>query len=157
MVLSWLILALSLATFFFFFQTACEQILHRQFEREYFLSIANVIRLEFPALQAALAEPGAPLDYSRLPKMLKGDFNALIYLLKNTAGASRRCSREERLLMLYFRWQLVLFAARRILKADEKNAALKLASVLHYFANVIGQRVNNAGSGGLQAGYLASL
>jgi len=157
MVLSWFILALSMAIFLFFFQTACEKILHRQFEREYFLSIANVIRLEFPSLQRALAEPGATLDYSRLPRMLKCDFNALTYLLKNTAGASQRCSWEERLLMLYFRWQLISLAARRILKVDEKKAALKVASILHYFANLVGQRVNAAGFGGLQADYFASL
>ena len=157
MVMSWLILALSMAIFLFFVQAACEKILHRQFEREYYLSIANVIRLEFPSVQRALAEPGATIDYSRLPRALKCDFNALTYLLKNTAGTSRRSAREERLLMLYFRWQLISLAARRILKADEKKAALRLASVLSYFANVICQRVNTGGFGSLPADYLASL
>ena len=157
MILSCLILALSMAMFFFYFQATCQEILRRQFEQEYFQSIASVIRLEFPSLQKALADPGATLDYSRLPRKLKCDFLALTYLLKNTAGASQRCSWEERLLMLYFRWQLISLAARRILKVDEKKAALKVASILHYFANVVGQRVNAAGFGSLQADYLASL
>ena len=157
MALSWLILALSMAIFAFFFQAACEKILRRQFEREFFLSIANVIRLEFPSLLRALAEPGATVDHSRLPGMLKSDFNALAYLLKNTSGARRRCSREERLLMLYFRWQLISLAARRTLNVDEKKPVLRLVSVLHYFANVVGQRVSTAGFGSLQADYLASL
>jgi hypothetical protein len=157
MILSWLIMALSMAMFFFYFQATCQKILRRQFEQEYFHSIANVIRLEFPSLQNALAEPGATLDYSRLPKMLRSDFHALTYLLKNTAGASQRYSREERVLMLYFRWQLISLAARRTLKVGEKRAILKLASVLRYFANVIGQRVNTAGFGDLRADCLVNL
>jgi hypothetical protein len=59
--------------------------------------------------------------------------------------------------MLYFRWQLISLAARRILKVDEKKAVLKLASILHYFANLVGQRVNTAGFDSLQADYLTSL
>jgi len=157
MALAWLILALSMAIFFFFFQATCQKILSRQFEREFFVSIANVIRLEFPSLLRALAEPGATLDYSRLPRMLKCDFNALTYLLRSTARANQRCSREERFLMLYFRWQLISLAARQILKGDEKRAVLKLVSVLHYFANVVGQRVSTEGFGSLQVDYLARL
>ena len=157
MALSWPILALSMAIFFFFFQAACQRILCRQFEREFSLAIANVIRLEFPSLLKALGDPGATVDYSRLPRMLKCDFNALTYLLKSTAGAHQRCSREERLLMLYFRWQMISLAARRILKVDEKKAALELASVLHYFANVVGQRVSATGFGSFPTDYFASL
>ena len=155
--LSWLILALSMAMFCFYFQATCQKILGRQFEREYFQSIANVIRLEFPSLRQALADPGARLDYSRVPRMLKCDFLALTYLLKNTAEESQRYSREERLLMVYFRWQLISLAARRLLGVGEKKAMLRLASVLHYFANVVGQRVTTEGFGNLQAAYLVNL
>jgi hypothetical protein len=54
MIVSWLILALSLAMVFFYFQATCQRILRRQFDQEYFRSIANVIRLEFPSLREAL-------------------------------------------------------------------------------------------------------
>ena len=42
---------LSLAVVFFYFQATCQRILRRQFEREYFQSIAKVTRLEFPSLR----------------------------------------------------------------------------------------------------------
>jgi hypothetical protein len=142
---------------FFYFQATCQRILRRQFDQEHARSIANVIRLEFPSLRESLEKFGAPLDYSRLPKMLTCDFHALTYLLKNVANEHQRYSTEERLLILYFRWLLLSLAGRRLLKVGEKKAILRLTSVLHYFANVVGQRMNTVGFRNLQADYLANL
>ena len=151
MMLAALILILSTALFFFFLQVASQRILCRQFDREYFQSIANVNRFEFPSLRDSLEKVGAPLDYSRLRMMLKCDFLALTYLLKNAANVNQRYSREERLLILYFRWQFLSLAVRHFLKVGENKAILKLTSVLQYFGNVLGQRVNAAKLGNLTA------
>ena len=104
MFMAGLILVFSTAMFFFYFQVTCQKILRRQFDREYFQSIVNANRLEFPSLRKSLEEFGAPLDYPRLRMMLKCDFLALTYLLKNAANVNQRYSNEERLLILYFRW-----------------------------------------------------
>ena len=158
MILATIILVLSTAMFFFYFQVTCHKILERQFDREYFQSIANANRLEFPALRKSLEEFGAPLDYPRLRMMLKCDFLALTYLLKNAANVNQRYSHEERLLILYFRWQFLSLAVRRLLRVGEKKAALKLTAVLQYFANVVGQRVNTVRFGNLTAAdYLLNL
>jgi len=158
MILAALILILSTAMFFFYFQVTCQRILRRQFDREYFQSIVNANRLEFPSLRKSLEEFGAPVDYPRLRMMLKCDFLALTYLLKNAANVNQRYSNEERLLILYFRWQFLSLAARRLLKVGEKKAVLKLTSVLQYFANVVGQRVNTVRFGNLTAAdYLLNL
>jgi len=147
MIVSWLILTLSLAMVFFYYQATCQRILRRQFDQEYFRSIANVIRLEFPSVREALQESGASLDYSRLPKALKCDFLALTHLLRNTADVKPGYSKEQRLLILYFRVQFLSLAARRFLGVGERKAALRLTSILQYFANVIGQRMNDVGFG----------
>ena len=158
MILAWVILALSLAMVFFYFQATCLKILRRPFDQEYFQSIAKVIRLEFPSLRKSLEEFGVPVDYRRLRRTLKSDFFALIYLLKNAANVNQRFSNEERLLLLYFRWQLLSLAVRRLLKAGETKTILRLTSVLEYFANVVGQRMNTAGFGNLKAvNFLANL
>ena len=158
MILAWLILALSLAMVFFYFQATCLKILRRQFDQECFQSIAKVIRLEFPSLRKSLEEFGVPVDYRQLRRTLKSDFFALIYLLKNAANVNQRFSNEERLLLLYFRWQLLSLAVRRLLKAGETKTILRLTSVLEYFANVVGQRMNTAGFGNLKAvNFLANL
>jgi hypothetical protein len=151
MILAALILILSTAMFFFYFQVTCQKILRRQFDREYFQSIVNANRLEFPSLRKSLEEFGAPVDYPRLRMMLKCDFLALTYLLKNAANVNQRYSKEERLLILYFRWQFLLLAVRRSLKVGEKKAVMRLTSVLQYFANVVGQRVNTVKFGNLTA------
>jgi hypothetical protein len=158
MILAALILILSTAMFFFYFQVTCQKILRRQFDREYFQSIVNANRLEFPSLRKSLEEFGAPVDYPRLRMMLKCDFLALTYLLKNAANVNQRYSNEERLLILYFRWQFLSLAVRRLLKVGEKKAILRLTSVLQYFANVVGQRVNTVRFGNLTAAdYLLNL
>jgi hypothetical protein len=158
MIVAALILILSTALFFFYFQVTCQKILRRQFDREYFQSIVNANRLEFPSLRKSLEEFGAPIDYPRLRMMLKCDFLALTYLLKNAANLNQRYSREERLLILYFRWQFLSLAVRRLLKVGEKKAILRLTSILQYFANVVGQRVDTVKFGNLTvADYLLNL
>jgi hypothetical protein len=157
MILSWLIVALSMAMVFFYFQATCQRILRRQFDQEYFRSIANVIRLEFPSLQEALEDSGASLDYSRLPKALKCDFLALTHLLRNTADAKPGFSKEQRVLMLYFHVQFLSLAARRFLRVGERKAALRLTSILQYLDNVVGERMNEVEFGNsTTAGYLVN-
>ena len=158
MILSGLILALSMAMVFFYFQATCQRILRRQFDQEYFRSIVNVIRLEFPSLREALEEPRASLDYSLLPKALKCDFLALTHLLRDTADMKPGYSKEQRLLMVYFRVQFLSLAVRHSLRVGERKAALRLTSILQYFANVIGQRMNEVEFGSsTTAGYLVNL
>jgi hypothetical protein len=158
MIIAALILIVSTVLFFFYLQVTCQEILRRQFDREYFQCIANANRLEFPSLRKSLEEFGAPVDYPRLRMMLKCDFLTLTYLLKNVANVNRRYSNEERLLILYFRWQFLSLAVRRLLRVGENKAILKLTSVLEYFANVVGQRVNTVRFGNLTAAdYLRNL
>jgi len=137
-----LVLILSTALFLFYFQATCQRILRREFEQEYFRSIVNANRLEFPSVRKALEEYDGPVDYARFRMTLKCDFLALTYLLKNAGNADRRYTREERLLLLYFRAVYLLMVARHTLGLGEKKALEKLTAILQYFANVVGQRVN---------------
>jgi hypothetical protein len=142
MVLAALILILSTAFFFFYVQATCQSILRRQFDREYFLDIVNAGGLEFPAVRQMLEEFNAPVDYPRLRMMLKGDFRALTYLLKNAVSVHQRYPGEEHLLMFYFRLVFASLITRHWLRVGEKPAILKLTAILQYFANVVGQRVD---------------
>jgi hypothetical protein len=158
MFLAALILILSTGLFFFYLQVTCQSILHRQFDREYFQAIVNANRLEFPVVRKALEEFNTPVDYPRLRMMLKCDFLALTYLLKNAANVNQRYSREERLLMFYFHLVFVSLITRHWLRVREKPAILKLTAILQYFANVVGQRVNTVRFGNLTASdYLLGL
>jgi len=85
MILSCLVLILSVAMVFFYFQATCQRILRRQFDQEYFRSIANVIRLGFPSVRMSLEESSATVEYFRIAKALRCDFLALTHLLKGTA------------------------------------------------------------------------
>jgi len=151
MIVAALVLTVSTALFFFYLQATCQKILRRQFGRDYFQPIANANQLEFPSLRKSLEEFGLPVDYPRTRMMLKCDFLALTYLLKNAANVSLRYSYDEHLLVLYFRWQLVSLAMRRLLKVSENKAILRLLSVLQYFANVVGQRLDTVRFGSLTA------
>lgn len=158
MVFSVLILILSTAFFFFYLQVTCQGILRQQFDREYFLAIVNAIGLEFPVVRRTLEEFNAPVDYPRMGMMLKCDFRALTYLLKNAVNVHQRYSGKERLLMFYFRLVFASLIVRQWLRVREEPAILKLTAILQYFANVVGQRVNTVRYANLTAAdYLLGL
>jgi hypothetical protein len=158
MFLAALILILSTAMLLFYFQTTCQKILRRKFDREYARSIVSANRLEFPAVERSLVEFDSPVDYARLRMTLRCDFLALTYLLKNAGNLRQRYSHEERLLIVYSRSLFFSLFIRHALKLREKPAILKLTAVLEYFANVVGQRVDRVRFGNLTpSDYLLSL
>ncbi len=153
-----LILILSTALFFFYLQAVCQKILRRKFVDNYYQAIVNANSLEFPSIRKALEEFGAPVEYARLMMTLKCDFLALTYLLKNAANANQRYTYEERLLIFYFKWVFATLVTRHWLRLRETPAALRLTSILEYFANVVGQRVNTVRFGNVTASdYLLNL
>ncbi len=158
MFMATLILILSTGLFFFYLQAVCQKILRRQFTQEFFQSIVNANRLEFPSVRKAIEDFGSPMEYPRLTLTLKCDFLALTYLLKNAANVNQRYSYEERLLIVYFKLVFASLVTRHWLKLRETPAALKLTVILEYFANVVGERVNTVRFGNLTASdYLLNL
>ena len=63
----------------------------------------------------------------------KCDFLALTFLLKNAANVNQHYSQEERLLILYFRWQFLSLAVRLLLRFGEKQAVLSHRGVYGNF------------------------
>ena len=158
MFLASLVLIVSTALFFFYFQATCQRILRRRFEREYFQAIVDANRLEFPAVRKTLEEYEAPVDYARVRMILKCDYLALTYLLRNAANVDQRYSREELLLIFYFKAVFFSLVARHWLRLREKPPILKLTAILQFFANVVGQRVSLVRFGNLTAtDYLLNL
>src|SRR5215831_21095938 len=96
----------------FWLQATCERILRRKFGHEFFHSVVNANRLEFPFIREALEEFEVPVDYERFRMQLKCDFLALTYLIESACNAQGRFSEEERLLRMYFRAVLFALAIR---------------------------------------------
>jgi len=158
MVIATLILILSLALCLFYIQTVCQKILSRRFNEEYFRSIANANRLEFPFVRKAVEEFDAPVDYPWIRMALKCDYFALTYLLKNAANAKHRYARNEILLIAYFRVVLFTLGLFHLLRIPERPAIVKLTEILQHFADVVGERVSSVRFGELSASdYLLSL
>jgi len=145
-----LILIVSTALLFVYFQAVCQKILRRRFTQEYFQTIVNANRLEFPSVQRSLEDFGASVQYSRLTVMLKCDFVVLTYLLKNVNNVYQRFTYEERLLILYFRVLFVSLIMRHWLRLRENSAVLNLVAILEYFANVVGERIDTVRFGNLK-------
>jgi hypothetical protein len=158
MILAIIILILSIALLMFYLQATCQRILRREFDHEFFHSVVNANRLEFPFVRKALEEFDVPVDYERFRMQLKCDFLALTYLLKNAGNAKRRFSKDERLLRMYFRVVFSLLWFKHRMGLSERAAVLKLTSILEYFANVLGERVDTIRFGDMTASdYLMSL
>ncbi|HXW13015.1 MAG TPA: hypothetical protein VEN79_00770 [Terriglobia bacterium] len=145
-----LILIVSTALLFVYFQAVCQKILRRRFTQEYFQTIVNANRLEFPSVQRSIEDFGASVRYSRLTVMLKCDFVVLTYLLKNVNNVYQRFTYEERLLILYFRVLFVSLIMRHWLRLRENSAVLNLVAILEYFANVVGERIDTVRFGNLK-------
>ena len=152
------IFIISIALLVFYLQATCEKILRREFAHEFFHAVVNANRLEFPFVRKALEEFDAPVDYPRFRMQLKCDFLALTYLLKNACNTRRRFSYQERLLKMYFRAIFVRLIIAHWVGLNERAVVLKLTSILEYFANVLGERVNTIRFGDMSASdYLMSL
>ena len=122
-------------------QADCRRILKRPFAREYFRSIVTVHRFEFLLIRNATGDFARPTELYRLTAALRCDFLGLTYLLKHTANFRQSYTGEELRLILYFQVLMVLFVTRRRLRWPEKNSLAGLTSILLYFANVIGERI----------------
>ncbi|MGH9358813.1 MAG: hypothetical protein ACRD22_03645 [Terriglobia bacterium] len=153
-----LILIMSAALLLFYLQTACQKILRRRAHQEFYHSIVNANRLEFPFVRSAIQDFDAPLDYTRFRMQLKCDFLALTYLLKNAVNSSQRLSKDEKLLALYFRALFFMLGVFHLGGVGEKVFMIKLTSILQYFGNVLGERVSQIRFGNMTASeYLLSL
>ena len=153
-----IVLVGSLALGLFYLQVICQNILRREFERDYFASIVNANRLEFVFIRRSLEEFDTPVDYAWTRLALKCDYLTLIYLLKNAANVRQAYSREERLLMVYFRGLYLLLSVLHLLRFPEKPAMLKMTAILRHFANLLGERVSRLRFGNLSASeYLMTL
>ena len=152
------ILIISAALLLFYLQATCEGILRQRAHEEFYHSIVNANRLEFPYVRTAIEEFDAPVDYGRFRMQLKCDFLALMYLLKNAVNSSQRLSRDEKRLALYFRVLFSLLAVSHLAGIGEKAFMLKLTSILQFFSNVLGERVSKIRFGDITASeYLLSL
>ncbi len=126
----------------FWFQADCRRILARPFAREYFQPIVTVHRFEFLLIRNNSGDFAQPTEFSRVTAALRCDFLGLTYLLKHTANFNQSYTSEELRLILYFRVLHTLLVIRHWLRWREEPALMNMASILLYFANVIGERVN---------------
>jgi hypothetical protein len=145
------ILILAGAMFFFYLQETCRRILRKRFDRAYFAPIVNANRLEFLLVRKAIQDSSAPLEYSQFRMMLRCDYLALRYLLKKLGNEKRIYSREDWVLMAYFRLTAFSLSLRHRMRLDERKPMLLMTSILEYFGNVIGRRVSRAKLGDLSA------
>lgn len=135
------ILVVSTALFFFYIQTLCQKVLQREFSRAYFQDVLNAIELEFPRLRNELAA-NAPISYSQIRQALKLDYFTLTFLLKNGNPDQHRFTWQERLLVNYFRLHFFLLPLRYAFHFREKQSVMKLTTILHHFANLVGEKVS---------------
>ncbi|TAM79492.1 MAG: hypothetical protein EPN47_16945 [Acidobacteria bacterium] len=138
--MSVLVLVMASALCLFYVQTICDKALRREFRQAYFKQIIDAARLEYPQLRDSAASKSR-LNYAQTCFALKCDFFTLQYLLKNSDPSRRGLARAERLLGLYFRLTLSSLAIRHVFNFRERETVLRLASILQYFANSLGERV----------------
>ncbi|HEV2423944.1 MAG TPA: hypothetical protein VGZ29_03855 [Terriglobia bacterium] len=138
--LSALILVFSAALLLFYLQAACERIFQRRFEERLAEPIVEANKLSFPRLRRALETGDTPMDSAGFQRELKHDFVTLTYLLRNAGNQRRHLSGAERTGAIYFRIVCGLMPASRLFGMKGRSLLLKMASVLEFYANLLGER-----------------
>lgn len=136
-----LIFVFSAALLLFYLQAACERIIQRPFEEQLARPIVEANKLRFPHIRRDLEKGDACVDCARLRVQLNCDFVAVKNLLCNAGGHRRRLSRAERTGAIYFRMLSGLWAVCHLFGIQGRAPLLKMASVLEFFANVLGERI----------------
>lgn len=153
-----MILIISTALLLFYLQATCQKILRQRAHQEFYHSIVNANRLEFPFVRSAIEDFDAPLDYTRFRMQLKCDFLALTYLMKNALNSSQKLTRDEKFLVAYSKTLFALLSLVHLFGFKEETFMLRLAAVLQYFSNVLGERVSKVRFGNMTASeYLLTL
>lgn len=151
MLVSVLVLVFSCSLFLFFSQAICEKALKREFSHPYFKEIIQAIQLEYPRLRDS-SDSEALYSYSDARLVLRCDFTALEYLLKNGGPSGGCLSRTERMLVLYFRFLFFCLPVRHAFKLQERKAVSKLTTILQFFANSLGEKLSVGSFANAQAG-----
>ena len=141
MIMSIVVLVVSTALFFFYLQTICEKALRWEFSRPFFKEITGAIQLDYPQLRDAYASNGS-VDYSSARMALKCDFITLEHLLKNADPKGRSLSRREKILIHYFHFVNSTLPILHAFNFGEKQAMLKLAAILQFFSNSLGEKLS---------------
>lgn len=153
-----MILIISTALLLFYLQATCQKILRQRAHQEFYHAIVNANRLEFPFVRSAIEDFDAPLDYTRFRMQLKCDFLALTYLMKNALNSSQKLTRDEKFLVAYSKTLFALLSLVHLFGFKEETFMLRLAAVLQYFSNVLGERVSKVRFGNMTASeYLLTL
>jgi len=125
-----IVLIVSTALFFFYLQATTQKILRRHFERSYFQAIAHAYRLGFPSWLVGGPAP----ETADLTAILQADSLTLDWLMQD------RYSTGERLLWGRFKIVLWSLGIRERMGFNQQASVTKLATILQYFANVVGER-----------------
>jgi hypothetical protein len=140
MLCSAVILIVSAALFLFYAQATCQKALRREFDGQYFESIVNAYRLEFPTVVKSIQQADGPFNSEAARQSLRADFQTLSYLMRSAVQSGP--SPQERLLAFYFKSILFSLGIRQALGLGGSKPAAKLAAILQYFSNVLGEQVN---------------
>ena len=138
--MSILVLIASSALSFYYLHVLCVKVLRREFSQPYHQDIIQATQLEYPRLRET-AVSNSPLEYADAYLGLQCDFMTLEYLLKNVRPGQNLLSGPEKILLFYFRFLLLSLPICHVLKLGEIEAILKLATILQFFANLVGEKL----------------
>ena len=144
MLVSFLIIAVSLTLFVYWFRYTCLLILSAKTSRDYTAQIATANQLTFLETRDSLLDETRVSSFERLHKSLDRDYRLLTYLLRHgSSDSSPGRSLENRILMIDFRLMSVWYGlTRRVSSERARKALLEMASIVGHLANTMGERIS---------------
>jgi hypothetical protein len=129
--------------FAYWFRYTCLLILSTRTARDYSRAVVEANDLSFPAVRNQLDETSDRVEaMDQVRASLDRDYQLLTYLLEHSDCRPEGQGFEEWMLRLNYRIMSVAYrGARRLSGSAARRVLLEMTSVINYFANAMGERM----------------
>ncbi|HYZ82924.1 MAG TPA: hypothetical protein VE621_00895 [Bryobacteraceae bacterium] len=142
--MSIVVIAISLTLFVYWFRYTCLLILSAKTSRDYAHQVATANQLRFLETRDQLLADPPPESLDGLHEALRRDYLLLTYLMRYAAGRQDPGhSLEKKILTVDYYLLMVWYVLMRRLSVERsRQALLEVASIVHYLANAMGERLS---------------
>ncbi len=140
MIGSVLIISISLVLLVYWFRYTCILLLQNRATNKFEGSVAAANRLSYPSVQRLL-EAGSPVDLNGAVEAIDQDYRLLTYLGKHAAGMGMSAFEQHLLRLDYLVLRIFYRLARNLTPLKAASAVREMASILSYFAGVMGEQL----------------
>jgi hypothetical protein len=143
LLISFLIIAISVLLFLYWFRYTCILILSTRTSRDYARQVAAANQLSFLEARRVLSDDTANAPLAEVRRSLERDYQLLTYLL-NHGGAGFQASKSiETRILVIDNWVMCIWygIVQKLSPGRARDALLEMSSIINHLANSMGEQM----------------